>query len=497
MHPPRFLSIIPLLAALLAACFLPECVRIPERHAQIAMTGGDYAKAMMTVPLLDDQAPPADVAASAGTRREAAGTPTAASQLPALSAREAVVSEPARLAVARALDDQAEPEKSARDNKDADDRREAPGRLPDRPAPAYVAKNPKNEPMRPAALEKPGDQGLSTKIVWNNKSGDAPMAALKKRHDPRVPAGIAGAGESMKADYDTRYIDNAIRTAALEKITDQAILAGMAMHDKNKDIAWAALKKLHDPQVLAALVRPGNSAEARLWAAWRLADRELLDGIARRDTEERVRNAASARLAGAQKNAARADLADLIREGKVLARIGGGDIQHLYISLKKMTPWPLEVLIPAGTYFVCDNPEAQDMVSTEDVPVVLEEADYWNPRIPVACASRPKKIPEATDVFSIGSLPDDAELKCLMTVLKGKDAPYATKQAAIWIVTDNAGYDDLGSLQTSRDGRVLRTITEIEAAEAMQLCVEAGIDIKKKNIWNDRVKIFAGLPEGH
>jgi len=70
-------------------------------------------------------------------------------------------------------------------------------------------------------------------------------------------------------------------------------------------------------------------------------------------------------------------------------------------------------------------------------------------------------------------------------------------QAATWIVTDNAGYDSLGSLVASRNGIPQgRTIRETEAAQAIRLCAEAGIGIKKKRIWNDRRKILAGLEEG-
>lgn len=71
------------------------------------------------------------------------------------------------------------------------------------------------------------------------------------------------------------------------------------------------------------------------------------------------------------------------------------------------------------------------------------------------------------------------------------------RQAAVWIVTDNADYDDLGILVASQFGfGGSRVINEPETARAMRICCEAGIDITRKRIWNDKRTIFRGLTEG-
>ena len=84
-----------------------------------------------------------------------------------------------------------------------------------------------------------------------------------------------------------------------------------------------------------------------------------------------------------------------------------------------------------------------------------------------------------------------------MPILDKANVDYATSQAAVWIVTDNATYDDLGILVASSNGSDgSRVIHEAEAARAMQICELAGINIKRKAIWGDRKIILSGLDDG-
>ena len=71
---------------------------------------------------------------------------------------------------------------------------------------------------------------------------------------------------------------------------------------------------------------------------------------------------------------------------------------------------------------------------------------------------------------------------------------FTVRQAAVWIVTDNASYSDLATLVMSSDGSGgTRVINEYEAARAMQLCDQANIDITRKAIWKDKLTILHGL----
>jgi WD40 repeat protein len=347
-----------------------------------------------------------------------------------------------------------------------------------------------------AAMEKITDQEVLARLVKDNQAAHMRDEIVKKLTGQKLLAEIAGGEDSEH-----------VRKEAVNRLTAPQALLHLARHGKDDGIALAAVKKLDDPQMLAGLAgdESANNA-ARLWAVWRVADCELLAGIAKTATDERVRGAASEKLAGTTPGATPQNITDLIKAGRILAEISGGNIQNIYVRLRKTVPYPLEAVIPAGTYFVCNNKKAQNMVSTEDVRIALAESESeTNPTaIPVACANRPKDVPGGGDSFTIGSLPDGDALAKLMASLKGGKIAYAIKQAAVWIVTDDADYIDLGKLvtRTSRFGEnplfatSVRTIQEPDAVAAMRLCAGAGVDIKTKAIWGKARDLHARLPAG-
>jgi hypothetical protein len=64
-------------------------------------------------------------------------------------------------------------------------------------------------------------------------------------------------------------------------------------------------------------------------------------------------------------------------------------------------------------------------------------------------------------------------------------------------LTDNANYDDLGILVAGYSRfNAPRAIHEMEAARAMQICEEAGIELRATAIWKDRQQILRGLKDG-
>lgn len=355
---------------------------------------------------------------------------------------------------------------------------------------------------RAAAARRITDQSALADIVRNVTDSSVGQAALKNLTDQQLLWDIAKNGTVEKNSL-----------LALDNLTDPRLLADIAKNAANENaarpaqnIAWRALAKLDDSQELAALARQEGGEELRLRALWRISDKAVLSKLAGDAPNDFVRKIAAARMAETppQDSAGpvKGNLRDLINEGKVLATMRGKNISVLPVVLTRVTPYPLEVTIPAGTYFVSGNRSTQNMVATEAVTRTLSDGfGSSTVNVPVACANKPKNIPDAGDRFSIGTLPNENELVRLMTFIKGKKVPYATKQAAVWILTDNADYDGLGSLRTTSRGQFgmqqsSRTIKEPEAARAMQLCAEAGIDIRVKPIWNDRKKILSGLPAG-
>ena len=85
-------------------------------------------------------------------------------------------------------------------------------------------------------------------------------------------------------------------------------------------------------------------------------------------------------------------------------------------------------------------------------------------------------------------------------MLRRAEVDSAVEQAAVWIVTDDADYDDLGSLvetfgPVALPGMGSRVIREAQTARAMKILDEAGIDITGKAIWRDRERILSKLED--
>ncbi|AVD71674.1 hypothetical protein [Desulfobulbus oralis] len=188
------------------------------------------------------------------------------------------------------------------------------------------------------------------------------------------------------------------------------------------------------------------------------------------------------------------DIVDLIAEKKIEVQATGSGIMKVSVRLRKRVPYPLTVHIPVGTFFVAAKTSSQNMVTTSASRILLT-TDEWNTVSPdAACANRPKDIPGDSDRFTVRRSPQQRELARLMPVLEQARVDKATRQAAIWIVTDNASYEDLGILLASPFGfGGTRVINEEEAAQAMRICDAAGINIRKKAIWRDRREIMSGL----
>ena len=196
-------------------------------------------------------------------------------------------------------------------------------------------------------------------------------------------------------------------------------------------------------------------------------------------------------------NLAPRDLFDLIQEGKIEAHGTGAGIESISMNLHNTTPYWLAVLVPPGTFMVAHDTSAQNMVTTETQVVRIQPQSNASVSIAAACANRPRDIPYGDDQFTIARTPPQADLARLMPALADAHAPYAVRQAAVWILSDDADYGQLGILVRSTNGfGGSRVILAPEAARAMQIIDGAGINITRRAIWRDRREVLEQLPEG-
>lgn len=190
------------------------------------------------------------------------------------------------------------------------------------------------------------------------------------------------------------------------------------------------------------------------------------------------------------------EIVEAIKKGKVEVKTQGAGIEEVNMEIKRLVRYELSIDVPVGTYFVSRG-SAQSMVGTMEETVVLQDDDWHSVSISAACANRRKDIPSEEETFDIQRSPHQAELKRLMPVLREANVDFAVQQAAVWIVTDNADYDDLETLVERYPWQLIgtRMIREYEAALAMKICEEAGIDITQKAIWKDRNDILQELED--
>jgi hypothetical protein len=193
------------------------------------------------------------------------------------------------------------------------------------------------------------------------------------------------------------------------------------------------------------------------------------------------------------------DFRELVAEGRLEVEFKGNDIQEVEARLRRRAAEPLKVRIPVGTYLEAGNASTQNMVVTEDVPLSLEGDEWVSVSVPVACANQAKGVPGKRDTFRAADSPESRDLVHLMPVLDDARVPYPVRQAAVWIVTDDADYGVLSRLVSRPASWTIggtRLIREREMARAMQICTQAGIDLEAKAIWADREQILAGLEAG-
>jgi nucleoid-associated protein YgaU len=193
------------------------------------------------------------------------------------------------------------------------------------------------------------------------------------------------------------------------------------------------------------------------------------------------------------------DIADLLAEKQIEVEIYGSGIETVDLRVRRLTSQPVGLRVPVGTFFVSDGQSSQDMVTTRETKLA-PTLDCWI-AIPVdsACANRSRDIPASWNTFAIQRSPYQGELARLMPAIDRAHVSRATGQAAVWIVTDDATYSQLGSLLVRQPAfpadTGTRAIQETEAAAAMRICDDAGIDITRKRIWGDRLDILKGLKD--
>jgi hypothetical protein len=129
------------------------------------------------------------------------------------------------------------------------------------------------------------DQAVLAQVALEAESWPVRAAAAGKLTDQAVLAQVALEDESWP-----------VRAAAAGKLTDQAVLGKLAMKDKDGEVRRTAVEHLTDQAVLAQVALETKDGDVRAAALWKLADQAVLAKVATENQDGRVRSAAVERL---------------------------------------------------------------------------------------------------------------------------------------------------------------------------------------------------------
>lgn len=191
-------------------------------------------------------------------------------------------------------------------------------------------------------------------------------------------------------------------------------------------------------------------------------------------------------------------LDDLAKRRLLDVEVVGGGITQATLRMRKLTEGPLHVVIPVGTMFRPGSTGVQNMVSTGEISVVLDFNEWQTLEVPVACANRPLTVPDRTIKLNPEALARSHELTRAVQAVTLFSESIAVRQAAVWIITDNASFAELGSLVSRRagdPGRGGRVISADDAALALKLMQDAGVSTQGRRIWQSRQDMVGEVRE--
>ncbi len=168
-----------------------------------------------------------------------------------------------------------------------------------------IAKNTKkNLAVRKAAIEKLTDQTILADIVKNTSSFYSSSSDIRKAAIEKLT------DQTLLADIAKNANSSNIQKAAIEKLTDQTILADIVENTFSLDVRKAAIEKLTDQTLLADIAKNTKG----LWAVRKAAIEKLTDQTILADIAKNTKEFWAARTAAIEKLTDQTILADIVKK---------------------------------------------------------------------------------------------------------------------------------------------------------------------------------------
>ena len=148
-------------------------------------------------------------------------------------------------------------------------------------------------------------------------------------------------------------------------------------------------------------------------------------------------------------------LVEAVKKNYVRFSAHGSSIQSSYIKIENLTNNTIHLLVPAGTFLSANAGNYQNMVLTRPHDIVLHSKKTYSENVSTACMNLHRSIPNDKNAFKVAQRPADNLLTKVIKLLSQGNYSYGVIQAAVWIVTDNASFATMGTLQNQYRQRVI------------------------------------------
>jgi len=163
-------------------------------------------------------------------------------------------------------------------------------------------------------------------------------------------------------------------------------------------------------------------------------------------------------------------LVEAIKKKYVRFTAHGSSIESSYINVENVTNMKLHLVIPAGTFLNANPGNYQNMVLTSPKDIVLVAGEKYSEYVSTACMNMYRDIPSDNTSFGIAQRAENHLLSKVIRLLNEGNYRYSVIQAAVWIVTDGADYNDMGILHNQY---MQRTIDLEDYKKAVSIVNEA------------------------
>ena len=187
------------------------------------------------------------------------------------------------------------------------------------------------------------------------------------------------------------------------------------------------------------------------------------------------------------------DFLEALEDGLVEANLTGTGRDAVVAGIRRTRPEDMVVTLPAGAWFEAQG-EDGDVIARRDGMVVLREDRAVPWVIETRRAEQDDSPAEPGAPFQLRDPEAGADVRDLMWLFQNADVYPAVaptvEQIALWITTQDAGWEALSAHARA---------TSVHAANAVALATAytngAGIDVRQKQIWQERDQFVPSITD--